>query len=351
MASDWTDEEVGQSSHAVMLINTVAGLAWAGIQRQPLDVVSDLIAHNYAVSRIKEAKAMLWNFMTKNHSVGVLKKIGKITKRSDSENRSEALAHARDIVRALSLLDKGNEPPNIVVPALELQLIPWPVIASKEAKDEGHMKSDDCIERIKALESTMESVKVAIDSFTTKLMKPRESFMRDPPAPVTHDDHPPYTEYEKNFPAMESYASAAAGEWKTPMKRRNPKKSLRGKGPSLGRFTGPPQEIFISQVSKECDVEDISCELKARDIKVNHIEVTSHCDALHKSFKVSVPANDAKSLLSKSFPWPNRVRVREWFNPSRKRRQEREEEEKQDPITKLKMQTRSASQSALINNG
>lgn len=97
---------------------------------------------------------------------------------------------------------------------------------------------------------------------------------------------------------------------------------VKGTEPNIdnqGGFVGAPQvrSVFIYHVSSDATETDLSHWLKHRKVEVMGIRVMSHPDAFFKSFKVTVPKERFKELISPDFKWPLNVRVRSFVPASR----------------------------------
>lgn len=98
-----------------VLVNNALAFTWGFMQKLAGDKAADHLAMKFSLEEVKEAKDLLWN------SCPLLeKKIG----RKESKDRSDVLAHARDIMKALHDLDSQSKVPMIAANALELHKLP-----------------------------------------------------------------------------------------------------------------------------------------------------------------------------------------------------------------------------------
>lgn len=108
----------------------------------------------------------------------------------------------------------------------------------------------------------------------------------------------------------------------TLQKKRNRKNRLAVTGKSSSpsqNFKGAPEpsrDLFIYRVETSANVELLKSYLVSKSINVRELKCVSHDDAKFKSFRLSVPASEYRSLFNESL-WPNGVCVRRFIPPKK----------------------------------
>ena len=130
-----------------------------------------------------------------------------------------------------------------------------------------------------------------------------------------------YSDVTRNRPPSSTSPAPPQLDGWNKVKRRRKAKIVTGTETNgdLGRFLGAPpvSSLFVFRVRKEATSEDLQQWLKdCKNVNAVAIRVMSHPDAALRSFKVSVPKDSVKDLLSADFGWPAEVKVRR-FTPRR----------------------------------
>ena len=90
--------------------------------------------------------------------------------------------------------------------------------------------------------------------------------------------------------------------------------------PGNDSFRGAPEpsrDILIYRVHPDTSKRDIEDGIRGRNFEVRDLVCISSEQSVFKSFKLTVPASQLSSLWTYEFPWPEGVKVRQFF-PSRR---------------------------------
>ena len=120
--------------------------------------------------------------------------------------------------------------------------------------------------------------------------------------------------------SMDSEGFRLPYEAKKKMKRR----MIIGKSTSgtIGNtFKGAPEpdrDLFISRVTKDCNVKVIEDYLSSKDFTIHELKCVSHIDAKFQSFKLTVPLSQFPKLFNEDL-WPAGIRIRKYITPRESR--------------------------------
>ena len=122
----------------------------------------------------------------------------------------------------------------------------------------------------------------------------------------------------------ENRENAQSGEWRTFHNRRDERRAqwhnnrkgrqtVVGQAPNTGLLAAPApsRDFFISRVNKHVTVEQLGKYIKDNGVCYRDLTKTSHNDAVHNSFKLTVTFDDAAKVNDGAF-WPKDVWVRKW---------------------------------------
>lgn len=127
-----------------VLVNKALSFMWASMQKEPHEDVAIKASRHFTPEDVVKAKKALWKHCRDDQAL-----IGHSTKRKNTNERSGALANARDIVHALEKLDLKKKSPRILIDAIDVASLPqW------EARRPPSTSSEpDMLRRLEALES------------------------------------------------------------------------------------------------------------------------------------------------------------------------------------------------------
>ena len=83
------------------------------------------------------------------------------------------------------------------------------------------------------------------------------------------------------------------------------------------RFKGAPEpsrDLFIFRVHPDTETNELKQYLSSRKVNIRELKLVSNPAATFKSFKLSVPVSNFKSLFDDTF-WPEGVCIRKYVSP------------------------------------
>jgi hypothetical protein len=308
-----------------------------------------VVSSHYTAQDISNAKDMLW----KNGNTEI---IGKKINRQDSAQRSESEANTLDIFNAISKLDKAQSVPLFVVDYKHLNLLiksipeefnsmnvcdrlgrlEKSVNAMQESMDRVIAENMSLKDKsVNAIQESMDRVIAENMSLNENCAQKLDTVRKSSYAKVI------IQEPKKNHPLASSGAIPKIKYGTTPESapmqnseefqqpkyfvRKQKRQAVVGmrKG-SCADIRGAPEphrDVFVFRTDKSTTEIGIKNHVTSQGLTVHDVKCMSHPDAMHNSFKVTVPSSQLHQILDPEI-WPVGVCIRRFIHPKTKHKEE-----------------------------